>query len=258
LRQAEELVSTMERLFWDEEDGGFFLTDGSERLIAQPKSPYDGAVASGNSEAAHVLVSLATATGRDAYRQRARQTLQAFAGVMGGGSTRMLLALHLYLNPDSVGSAPQAGPPAEPAVAVAPGLMDILSGLSPTAGEGGALSTDSGDFVRAEPFVSVDRLVPGRSFEVAARLVVAPGWHINANPASYDFLIPTTLQVTSDLPVEVVSIDYPPAGVSSRPSPTTHCPLHRPDCRPGDPSFERRRRPRGPRSPCVGVALPSL
>jgi len=48
---------------------------------------------------------------------------------------------------------------------------------------------------------------------VAARLVVAPGWHINANPATYDYLIPTTLQVTSDLPVDVTSVSYPPARV---------------------------------------------
>lgn len=41
------------------------------------------------------------------------------------------------------------------------------------------------------------------------RLKIASGWHINANPASMDFLIPTTLSLDSDLPIEMLSVNYP-------------------------------------------------
>ncbi|MEW6753966.1 MAG: DUF255 domain-containing protein [Candidatus Latescibacterota bacterium] len=224
LRQAQELAATMQRLFWDEEDGGFFLTDRSEHLIARTKSPYDGAVPSGNSEAANVLVGLAAATGQDAYREMARGTMQAFAGAMGessGAFPRMLLALHRYLNADHGGIARELPRPAGAAaatMAAAPTTEGFLPGPGKRIDGRDSVPRDSAAYVRAEPVLSADRLIPGRAFTIAVRLEVAPGWHINANPASYDFLIPTTVQLASDplasdLPVEVVSVDYPPAGV---------------------------------------------
>ena len=94
LRQAEELVSTMDRLFWDNEGAGYFMTDRAEQLIAQSKHPYDGAIASGNSEAANVLADLAAVTGRNAYQRQLRQTLTAFAGGMARnarGLSRMVI-----------------------------------------------------------------------------------------------------------------------------------------------------------------------
>jgi uncharacterized protein YyaL (SSP411 family) len=200
LRQAEELVATMERLFWDTQDGGFFMTDRTEKLIAESKHPYDGATASGNSEAANVLVELAEITKREAYGRRGQETLQAFAGAMNrnaGGFARMVFAVHRSLH----------GPDAKTTAAgTAPRLADILAGL--TRHDKNPLH-DSGDYVQAEAFVSVDQLLPGRRFEVAARLLVASGWHINANPASYDFLIPTTLKLATDLPLEILSLTYP-------------------------------------------------
>ena len=207
LRQSEQLVATMDRLFWDDRDGGYFMTDRSERLIALSKHPYDGAIASGNSEAANVLVGLAAITGRQGYRTRAQETLRAFAGAMSrnaGGFARMVLAVHHDLNGYGAAAAAPKAPTSR--------LADILAGLAP-AGTGGGPALDSGEYVSAEAFVSVDSLLPGGSFEVGARLVVASGWHINANPASYEFLIPTTLEVVSELPVEVVSVDYPPAHI---------------------------------------------
>jgi uncharacterized protein len=194
LRQAEELVSTMDRLFWDNEGAGYFMTDRAEQLIAQSKHPYDGAIASGNSEAANVLADLAAVTGRNAYQRQLRQTLTAFAGGMARnarGLSRMVLAVHHHLNG-------YAGTAAQTAAVVVPA---------------DARFPDSRDHVWASGFVSVQHLVPGTSFAVAARLVVDAGWHINANPASHDFLIPTTLQVTSDLPAKVRATEYPPATV---------------------------------------------
>jgi len=187
-RQAEELAATMDRTFWDEQDGGFFVTDRSEALIAQSKNPHDGAMASGNSVAAHVLIELARITGREAYRTKARGTLQAFAGAMTrspGGFSHMLLAVHRD-------------------------LPDLLSGLAPK-GATTSRMLGSDEYVATAAFVSVDRLTAGAPFQVTARLAVADGWHINANPASYDFLIPTTLRVPSGLPVEAVAVEYPQA-----------------------------------------------
>jgi len=57
--------------------------------------------------------------------------------------------------------------------------------------------------------VSSKQITPGKSFYLKVRLKIAKGWHINANPASMDFLIPTALSVDSDLPIEMLSVKYP-------------------------------------------------
>ena len=38
---------------------------------------------------------------------------------------------------------------------------------------------------------------------------IAAGWHINANPAGQDNLIPTTITVAKDAPIEIAEVKYP-------------------------------------------------
>ncbi len=197
LQHAEDLTDRMHRLFWDKAGGGFYFTTGSERLIVRTKSPYEAAIPSGNAEAVHILLTLNEATGNRDYLDRARRTMQAFAGLMGQSPrafNRMLLGVQRYLQ-----VAP-SDPPARSARA------------GPAPGGSLASSLPKGeDLVQARAALAVDRVVPETPFEITLTLHVADTWHINANPASLDFLIPTELKVTSDLPVEVLSVDYPPA-----------------------------------------------
>lgn len=46
--------------------------------------------------------------------------------------------------------------------------------------------------------------VSGDDDEAIVTVVIDPGYHINANPASLDYLIPTTLSVTNRTPLRVV------------------------------------------------------
>ena len=80
LRKALALAEDMQRLFWDEEAGGYYFygVDGEE-LIARPKEIYDGAMPSGNSVAAFNLFRLAAMTGQEKWEKLASQTLDAFA-----------------------------------------------------------------------------------------------------------------------------------------------------------------------------------
>jgi len=58
--------------FWDEAQGGFFLTaDDGEELIVRPKEAYDGAIPSGNSVQFLNLLRLARLTGRTTYETQA-------------------------------------------------------------------------------------------------------------------------------------------------------------------------------------------
>ena len=52
-------------------------------------------------------------------------------------------------------------------------------------------------------------IFPGNAFDVEVQLELAEGWHINANPSSWDLLIPTTVSVSPDASVEILSVTYP-------------------------------------------------
>jgi len=45
--------------------------------------------------------------------------------------------------------------------------------------------------------------------QVEVRLTMADGWHVNANPASLDFLIPTSIEASADGKTVPVDIDWP-------------------------------------------------
>lgn len=83
LQAAVELVATMREQFEDEEFGGFFQTaEDGEELIVRAKEAYDGAMPSGNSAAALVLLKLGRMTGDDALVASAENTFKAFGQVL--------------------------------------------------------------------------------------------------------------------------------------------------------------------------------
>ena len=51
--------------------------------------------------------------------------------------------------------------------------------------------------------------LPGEPVQVAARLAIAAGWHLQAHVPTYDYLIPTTLAVETPAGWTTVGIDYP-------------------------------------------------
>jgi hypothetical protein len=80
LELAIELHDTVDRLFWDDEHGGFFFSqDDGESLLVRQKEVYDGAIPSGNSVAAFNLLRLERLTGRTEMGTRADEVFAAFA-----------------------------------------------------------------------------------------------------------------------------------------------------------------------------------
>ncbi len=81
LDRAAELTRTALELFWDPEQGGFFLTAWDhEPLIARSKDLRDSAVPSGNSLMLMNLLRLAALLGEPEFRRRADQMLRGLAG----------------------------------------------------------------------------------------------------------------------------------------------------------------------------------
>ncbi|MDF2616497.1 MAG: thioredoxin protein [Sedimentibacter sp.] len=76
LKRAVAINDKTIRLFWDDEDGGFFLANKTgESLIYNPKETYDGAVPSGNSVAAYNLVRLSRITGNKHIEDLSRKQI---------------------------------------------------------------------------------------------------------------------------------------------------------------------------------------
>ncbi|RYM06384.1 thioredoxin domain-containing protein [Sporolactobacillus sp. THM7-7] len=81
LEKMRHYINEMIRKFWDESDGGFVLYDQKNtRLVLQPKEAYDGAIPSGNSAGAYVLLLLSERTGENKYARLAEKLFAAFAG----------------------------------------------------------------------------------------------------------------------------------------------------------------------------------
>ena len=108
------------------------------------------------------LLELADRTGEASYRRRAELGLRAFAGDLERSpAAAPVLAL-------AVLAAGDAAPPGGGAPGAAPGAGVVTA----TARSGSSVAADG-----------------WRSFRVL--LEIADGWHVNANPASLEFLIPT-------------------------------------------------------------------
>ena len=197
LQAARELSAEMVARFWDQEVGGFFFTEASNALIVRSKFAQDSAMPSGNAVAAHALLDLAELTGRahgsaeastlsaaetpaEAYRSRAAQILSAFGGAMWAqptASVHLTAAVERHLQ-TSLSAAALVDAPADSLVSIRVELP-------------------------AQPPVA------GETFAVAVHLDIRPGWHLNANPPSGDFLIPTSLTLNADWPLDFARVRYP-------------------------------------------------
>ncbi|MXY78130.1 MAG: thioredoxin domain-containing protein [Chloroflexi bacterium] len=83
--EARQIADAMLTRYWDRDAGGFFTTGSrNEALVSRKKPTYDGATASGNSQAARVLARLYAMTGEGLYADR----LEAMAGAFGVILTR--------------------------------------------------------------------------------------------------------------------------------------------------------------------------
>jgi len=78
LQWAERLQQTMDALFWDEKDGGYFNSRADDAsIVLRLKEDYDGAEPSPNSVTAANLLRLAAVFHDDSLRSRARRTIEA-------------------------------------------------------------------------------------------------------------------------------------------------------------------------------------
>jgi uncharacterized protein YyaL (SSP411 family) len=99
---ARSLADEMIPRFKDSLGAGFYDSDGTEPLLTRPRSWDDGALPSGNSMAAHVLLHLAALTGESAYEKLAEGILAAMSATVAQHPLsfgHLLAAFNFYLSP---------------------------------------------------------------------------------------------------------------------------------------------------------------
>ncbi len=194
LREARALTDRMIADFEDREDGGFFFTaEGHESLLARPKDPLDNALPSGNSVAILDLLALQQATGESSYLDHAGKALRAFTTPMARlpyAMPVMLVGLERYLDQER-GPARAA---TEPRIAKADD--DSPRTVTATVRRVGRAET---------------KVAPGAEFDAAVTVIIEPGWHLYANPASAPELKATTLGLdqSSSGSAKLLEVKYP-------------------------------------------------
>ncbi len=83
LVKAADLQAGMIEHFWDDENGGFYLTaNTAEKLLSRPKELYDGATPSANSTAFTNLLLLSRLTGDSKWEEKAAELSRTFSGTV--------------------------------------------------------------------------------------------------------------------------------------------------------------------------------
>ncbi len=167
LAHAERLADEAEARLGDPH-GGYFQTADAPDLLVRPKVAGGGAVPPGNAVMALGLLELAARTGSPTYRRRAERTLAAFA----------------------------------PQLERLPGSAPVLALAALRHGGPSSSSSPADDVVVATAAAAGGPAAGWRPLVV--RLEIAAGWHVNANPASEEWLIPTAVAG------EVRRLRYPP------------------------------------------------
>ncbi len=249
LVDAKRITDDQIRLFWDNSGNGFFFTaTDHEELFARSKDRFDSVVPSGNGTSIRNLLRLASLTRNNGYREKAEQTLQAFAGQMPespNGSAVLALGLLEFLDkPDFESTRRTLNPNVVPAadetvkIAVKPesgGSKPNNAAVNNTAVNNTAVNNaavkslpNSADSVptadkdkqrsdkpkqtevlTVEAHLNVDRLPAGSTCRIALVLNINDGWHINQNPAQPDDLVPTQFTMKTKLGSKLVDVKYP-------------------------------------------------
>ncbi len=169
LNSARTLTDKMIQLFWDDKNGGFYYTKADAKHLIVRSKKPYDSAIPSGNA---VAVENLLVLG-DNYRHYAEKTLRIFAESM-AQSPSSFMHMHFALNNYLTSEEDQDS--------------SVPSMVTATA----AVKDRNGEI-----------------YNVALQLKIADGWHINANPPGQDNLIPTTVTVAADAPVEIIDVAYP-------------------------------------------------
>ena len=173
-------------------DGALTAVRDQSDLLVSADDTSDQSYPSGTSAALDLLLQLAAGNRQSQYARAAQNLIKAMSATLYQSPLQWPSFLAtLALTP--VGKVATPGPSVASAKA-APATKGVARGLLPGS---------------ADKVTIVARVNRGKNRdEVVADLTIKPGWHINANPASFEFLIPTSISFDGVTPQ---SVRYPVA-----------------------------------------------
>jgi uncharacterized protein YyaL (SSP411 family) len=191
LRGARLLADRMIEDYEGEAGMGFYLSRasaGEDGLFVRPRVLTDNVTPAGVTVAFRLLRDLTMLTGDDRYRDAAERTQTALGEMFERAPAMVGTAVR------ALATGPQLpAPPLEQKLGDAPRPKLEL----------GALPT-------GRDFVSSEVRRDGAS-DLLVRLSISDGWHVNANPASLAFLIPTRVEAKDAR--TLIDVVYPPGSV---------------------------------------------
>jgi hypothetical protein len=170
-------------------DGRLATTPHERALLVPPVDDGDGVAPSGTSATVDLLLRVSAATGAARHAAVADRVIRYVGGAV---------QEHPALWGTLVAGVGRHGAPIETRVA-----SDAPRGprsAPPGTGADRLALPATTDHVR----VSATAATAGDHDEIVTTLQVDPGWHVNANPASFDYLIPTSVAFEGLAPVRVV------------------------------------------------------
>lgn len=239
LDRAAELAERQNQLFYDDGLQAFYFTASDhEKLIARTSSAYDSVFPSANSVSVSNLLRLSELKNSAELKTIARNTLKRFAPSLRtspSGCCGMARALHYWLRlsesakesagihdrrrgyvpvgyrqrPGSQADEGETGGSVSPAQEDSESRQSAFKPIVPDKPTG-AFGTDKKERpVKFKVYPYYNKLPRGGKCLVAIELDIKRGWHINANPANPEFLVPTKIVIKTDQKVRLSKIRYP-------------------------------------------------
>ena len=172
-------------------NGALATTPSEHGLLLRPQDTGDNIYPSGTSATIHLLLRLGLATGNTRYTAAASRVVRHLSGLLEKNPeawASTIIAVNLYDLDPKAGKRPSGEK-----VAAATQSQGAASGYH---------MPDTTDYVRVKAALNTS---PDHD-EITVTIQVDEGYHINANPASLDYLIPTSVDFESLTPAQ---INYP-------------------------------------------------
>ncbi|PCI97522.1 MAG: hypothetical protein COB14_08955 [Alphaproteobacteria bacterium] len=186
--EAIRLIETTDLFLLDKNSRAYFMSDDSDTLLIRLKTGHDaGSIPPGNAVMAHAFVDLYIATGNQIWKDKLTDIVSAFGQDIIGNPTIYSHMIHAMMRMES----PKTATITPPKTNDTPLILESKSKVN----------------VRAQ-IIHSQSTATHKSVKVTIK--IDEGWHLNANPASLDFLIPTVVDIQSAEP-STVQVDYPKA-----------------------------------------------
>ena len=193
------LIEAADLYFLDKDTDAYFMSEDDDTLLIRLKTGHDaGSLPPGNPVIAHAFVDLYAATGDQIWKDKMTGIISAFGQDMINNPTMYSHMIHAMMRMDNTKTA-----------------VTVTATTTPPPANNKPQAIESKDKVHVQAQI-IQNQSTGTHKSVTVSIEIEEGWHLNANPASLDFLIPTVVDIQSEQ-TSTMQINYPDAHTMETP-----------------------------------------